>query len=644
MITLADIAHFPLEPTEPSRLRSGGLMLLNLGIAAAVLAAASVIEYLLFFRLGVRSPSAVYLVGIVMITAWGGTGYGIFAALASVLLCDFFFLGQPFAFQAGMAENLTNAFLFLSTALLVGLYADLIRQRLSAVHFLVEAGRGISGPSGLAGADALGGIAEGGKFDWRTEGENIAVAFLMVACGCVIAWGMDYVFHAHRSLSFFVAAVLITAMTRGARAALFAAIAAVVVFNAFFSGRTASIQIDTVGDLVNLFIFSAVAWWVGTYTDHVRHGRRMAQNLFEAGQFFSAMNSESAIRRVLHKTASRVCNTSSVWVLDETGTSLGNEPGPLPPETIPVLQGRQGDKIASLPAPWRALPLVFDGRSMGTIIWFGSAVPRRNAAVVEKVVAVLADLASGAIARARLAAEQSDMQLVAQAEKLRTALLSSISHDFRTPLSGILGAATGLLELGDQYDRARRRDLLVTIRNQALRLNRYVENLLSMIRLENGALNMQPEFLVLEPLLYDTWEALGDHGGSLRMIDVRIQEEAFVFADKFLFTQVLTNLFENAIKYTPEGSTIIVRGRTSGRSQVMEIVDSGPGVPDADLANIFGRFYRGQRPGSLGLGLGLYITKGLLDAMGATVEARNRMDGTRGLIISISMPVSEKSA
>jgi signal transduction histidine kinase len=161
-------------------------------------------------------------------------------------------------------------------------------------------------------------------------------------------------------------------------------------------------------------------------------------------------------------------------------------------------------------------------------------------------------------------------------------------------------------------------------------------------RLESGAIVPKLSDVALEPLIYDVWETFGEAGGARRFLQANIEHDA-VRTDPNLLGQVLGNVLENAIKYSPEGSVVDVRSESSGEWLTLHVTDSGPGVSAQAQRRIFERFYRSQTATAPGLGLGLYITRSLVEILGGSVVARNRTDGETGLTVSISLPATEAS-
>jgi K+-sensing histidine kinase KdpD len=608
-----------------------------------VIVAATILVAVLADEFGVSGGPSIYMAAVIGTAALYGVPYGLLASLLSVLLIHSAFAGSRFLFLPPSHQDFINALMFVSAALLSGVYADVLRRRQAAIRLLLETGNAIEGNDASisrAVERALQEIGVEPRFRLATEVRDTSVAILMVLCGAVTTASLRYVFGIQLGSGIFVAAVIIAAITRGARAALVAGIFAVLAAN-FFVMPNPTLELGTLQDFVNLFLFSAIAWWVGQYANNVRHQREVARTMFAASRGLSAVASESALRAELRNALCKLCRSPSVWVLDHTGKPDTGDVSDLPLSYAEVEPQLPADRTY-ITGPWRARRLRAEGADLGCVIWLMGAVSPEDAGEINEAIPILVNLGASAIVRARLSAQRAQTEMLAQTERLRTALLSSISHDFRTPLSGILGSATSLLELGEKHSEQRKHDLLLNIKNQAARLNRYVENLLSMTRLESGILTINRRPVLLEPLIYDAWEALGDMGGALRILNARIERNATVLADPQLLFNVLVNLFENAIKFSQTGSTVTVDCRGTCDGFVIDVTDSGQGVREEDLPRIFDRFYRASSNVAQGMGLGLYITRQLLEGMGATVAAQGRNDGRSGLTISFTLEKAEE--
>jgi len=227
-----------------------------------------------------------------------------------------------------------------------------------------------------------------------------------------------------------------------------------------------------------------------------------------------------------------------------------------------------------------------------------------------------------------------------ESDRLRGALLTSISHDLKTPLASVLGAASTLRDLGGNLTDAQKHDLLATVIDESERLNRFIANLLDMTKLESGA-------IVPNIALHDVGEIIGSALRRATKILVHHKVSLDLAADlpmleldAVLFEQVLFNLLDNAAKYSPSGTTISIRGSRDRDRIALQVIDQGNGIPAADLDSVFDKFYRAEKGDHVrpGTGLGLAISRGFVEAMHGTITAANRSDRT-GAVITIRLPV-----
>ncbi|CAN5371223.1 sensor histidine kinase KdpD [soil metagenome] len=252
----------------------------------------------------------------------------------------------------------------------------------------------------------------------------------------------------------------------------------------------------------------------------------------------------------------------------------------------------------------------------------------------------LMDQGALAIERVRLVEDIDHVKRVVETDRLRSALLTSISHDLKTPLSSVLGSASTLRDLSSRLTDAEKSDLLATIIDEAERLNRFIANLLDMTKLESGAIvpNAAPHDLgeVVGSALRRASKILMQH-----RVELELQADMpMVELDAVLFEQVLFNLLDNAAKYAPSGSLIRIQSWRESNSVCLQILDEGDGIPADDLETVFDKFYRVQKGDHVrpGTGLGLAISRGFVEAMHGTISAANRTDRT-GAILTIRLPI-----
>lgn len=256
----------------------------------------------------------------------------------------------------------------------------------------------------------------------------------------------------------------------------------------------------------------------------------------------------------------------------------------------------------------------------------------------------LVDQGALAIERVLLVEDMDRVKRTVESERLRSALLTSISHDLKTPLASVLGAASTMRDLAGALSDTEKRDLLATVIDESERLNRFIANLLDMTKLESGA-------IVPNTALHDLGEIVGSALRRAAKILTPHKVELVLAADlpmlqldAVLFEQVLFNLLDNAAKYSPPETTISIGSRRDGDHVVLEIADEGAGIPPDELESVFDKFYRVQKGDHVrpGTGLGLAISRGFVEAMRGTISAANRSDRS-GAVLTIRFPVPAES-
>jgi two-component system, OmpR family, sensor histidine kinase KdpD len=257
----------------------------------------------------------------------------------------------------------------------------------------------------------------------------------------------------------------------------------------------------------------------------------------------------------------------------------------------------------------------------------------------------LVDQGALAIERVLLVEDMDSVKRSVESDRLRSALLTSISHDLKTPLASVLGAASTMRDLDSGLTDSEKRDLLATVIDESERLNRFIANLLDMTKLESGAIvpntTRQDIGEIVGSVLRRATKILAHHKVLLDLAaDMPMLE-----LDAVLFEQVLFNLLDNAAKYAPAGTTISIRSRLDSESMSLQIIDEGDGIPPMELESVFDKFYRAQKGDHVrpGTGLGLAISRGFVEAMHGTITAANRTDRS-GAVLSIRLPLPEKSA
>jgi two-component system sensor histidine kinase KdpD len=286
----------------------------------------------------------------------------------------------------------------------------------------------------------------------------------------------------------------------------------------------------------------------------------------------------------------------------------------------------------------RYLPMVTGRGAVGVI---GISMPGAGSELTieqERILEAYTDLAAVSVESIRLAREVQNAQVLRDTEKLQTALFNSISHDLRTPMVSIIGVLSSLQQEGMDLDNAAKLNLIQVARSEAERLNDLITNLLNVSRIESGAIKLFRQPSDIQELIGTALEQLGGRADS-HQINMEIPAELpFISVDFGLIVQTLVNVLDNALKYSPPGAPIDIKGQKVGPETQIEIADRGVGIPAEDLARIFDKFYRVQRPENvIGTGLGLFISKGIIEAHGGHITAENRIGG--GTVIRINLPI-----
>jgi two-component system sensor histidine kinase KdpD len=307
-------------------------------------------------------------------------------------------------------------------------------------------------------------------------------------------------------------------------------------------------------------------------------------------------------------------------------------------------QEEAGSGTATLPsAGWRFMPI---RTSRGVVGVLGVRPPADGpfSGPTLQAVAALADQAALALERVRLAGEAARGAALSETQALRTALLNSLSHDLRTPLTGIRGAAETLRESWDKLPEATRRDLLASIAEDVGRMTRFLANIMDLTRLEGGEIAPRLTTVELGPLI----DAVVARVPGALHLAVSLPDGIALRADPGLLEQALTNIVENAVKYAPVGAGITLSVTQERGMVTMALADEGIGIPPEDLGHVFDSFYRAKRGDRVapGTGLGLAIARGFVQAMGGTISAKSprpdlARDGLPGTIVMISLPAAE---
>jgi len=455
----------------------------------------------------------------------------------------------------------------------------------------------------------------------------------------------------------YLLSVVLAAVYLGRGPAIMTSFLSVAAFDFFFIPPHFTMAVSDTEYLLTFFGLLVVGLIISQLTAQVREQAEAAQRreaqaaaLYELGRDLTVTAGLEAVAKTIIAHISQTFNREVAVFLPE-GSALkvfATSPGlaVTDNELAVAAWAFHHDQIAgrgtdTLPdAPMRCQPLKTTRGVIGVLGVKPSDTSSYLSPDQRRTLDIFANQVALAIERVRLVEQARHAELLEATEKLQTALLNSISHDLRTPLVSITGALSSLEE-GPVMDTEVRRGLIQTGREEAHRLNRLVGNLLDMTRLEAGALRVHNEASDVEDLIGSTLEQFGSRLDD-HPVSVDLPEDLpLVPMDFVLMEQVLLNIMDNALKYSPAGSPIEIRGRVTPAHLEISISDRGIGIPPDDLLRVFDKFYRVQRPGNVsGTGLGLSISKGIVEAHGGSIQAENRPGG--GTIISIKLPLDRK--
>lgn len=494
----------------------------------------------------------------------------------------------------------------------------------------------------------------------RLDGEPKAwgEAGLAVALASACAFAAEQLFPVASLSVIYMTAVIVVAARRGLGPAMAAAVLGFLAYNFLFTHPRYTFHVSRQGELLTLGLFLTASLITGNLAARLRARieaqATIAERTNKLYDFSRRVASAATADDVIWASVSHVATTlrcEAVLLKPSAGGEL-QMAGGFPPEDQLDIRDQSAAQFAwergepagrgsdTLPtARWFFLPLTTGERRLG-VLGIAHADDRLPVRTDRRLLDALVDQIALALERLRLTEELSESRLASETERLRTALLSSVSHDLRTPLVTIIGAAGSLAEAPD-LPPAARQDLAENIREEGERLDRYVQNLLDMTRLEHGALRPQ-----MGPV--DLAELVGTARHRLRApLRAHVLQTdlagplPLVRADAVLLEQVLVNVLDNAAKYAPASSTITVAARAVAAQVELSVTDAGPGIPPEDQLRVFDMFYRaaaGDRQRA-GTGLGLAICKGLIEAMGGSIRAEPASPEPGGTRMVIVIPI-----
>lgn len=484
----------------------------------------------------------------------------------------------------------------------------------------------------------------------RVPGLDYAGSFLAVALITAVTFLVDrHIAHSNLSLVFLIG-VLAVAAGLGLGPSLLAAVLSFLAYNFFFTAPFYTLAVENDADIATLAFFLIVAAVTGQLAgrlhDEVAHKKARLRRITILHAFAKRMAAAADTDTVVRELAaalSKLLDCPVAILLPESGNTLAIRAEAPPGSHLTLPLGK-------LDAAWRNDNSPTSGPGMQYLILGTARGPVGLAAVQgdeleteqREMAQALCDQAAIAIERTGLVADLEDQRVIAETEQLRSALLSSVSHDLRTPLASIIGSTSTLLEYGENIAEASRRDLLKTVLGEAERLNRYIQNLLDMTRLGQGGLDLRRDWTDLGDIVNTAIDRLRSVAGNL---ELRVELEPdlpLLFVHGVFIEQALVNVLDNALRFSPEDGTVTLSARREDGVVRVDICDQGPGIPEEERERIFDMFYSlsGGDRHAQGTGLGLAICRGLIGAHGGTIDAHPG-EGGGGTCIRIMLPVQE---
>ena len=496
----------------------------------------------------------------------------------------------------------------------------------------------------------------GSPIDWGHPGEYFATA-VWVTLATVVGIAIDRAIGMSNISLIFLPAVLLSATRYGLMPSLFGAIASSLCYNYFLLAPLYTFTIRDPDNVVAFIAYIVVALLISHLTARTRvqalSAREQARVTAELLNFSRRLAGLRKLDELLALTAAQVAqmlHVEAVMLLPVEGqlqlrasSSADTEldDADLAAATWCLEKNRvTGRGSDTLPGARRLfLPLHSGTAGLAVIGVRHADGDSRLTPAERRLVDALCDLAVIAFERIRLARDVDQAKMLAETEKLRTALLTSISHDLRTPLASILGAITSLRSFSTLYDATTRDELLATAQDETERMSRFVNNLLDMTRLDSGALAPKIEACDLHDLVSSAMKRVHNLLAQHKTVVQIPQDMPMLMLDFILMEQVLVNLLDNAAKYAPAGSVIAVVAQVHKYVVTVEVRDDGPGIPAEDFVRIFDPFFRvkqGDRK-IAGTGLGLAVCRGFVQAMGGRISAGNRRQHS-GAVFTIEFP------
>ena len=449
-------------------------------------------------------------------------------------------------------------------------------------------------------------------------------------------------------------AVLLIAVYLGRGPALLGAAASAISWNFLFIEPRLTFAVSQVQDVILLILYFAIALFAGNLTARIRRQELQSRSSAERTMALYTLAHETAtavtMDDVLQTIVTQVGKVfgAQVAVILTDGAELSRQQHPCSSLLIDdkdyavaswTYHNRKpaGLFTDTLPAASaQYFPLLTTNRTVGVM---GIHTREKSRLTFEQEVLLQTFISQASLVIEREMLDEVAVQsaMLRESERLYTALLNSISHELRTPIATITGASSSLLDPQTSANEVARSDLISDIQSAARRLDRLVENLLDMSRLESGRLHLKHDWCDIGDVIGVAVQQM-DPCFEERPLHIQVSSELpLIQADFVLIEQVIVNLLDNACTYTPAGTDVTIEAFTSGNTLQIAISDSGPGIRPQDLTHIFDKFYRVPGTATGGTGLGLSICRGLVEAHGGNLTAENIPEGGARFVVHLPL-------
>jgi two-component system sensor histidine kinase KdpD len=436
--------------------------------------------------------------------------------------------------------------------------------------------------------------------------------------------------------SVYLLAVVVAAWAGGVVGGVVAAVLSATALNFFFTPPSHTLRVEDVQDVVALVVFLLVAIIVGSVVARALADRARATERERETRLLTSL----ATTLQSGEPIERMLSDFTAAMLDPFELSTCTIDAEVRGAPLHAAAVRAADSGLMGDGPRLEVALAAAGSPLGSLIAARRAGARSFADAERRLLEACARQAAAAIERTRLAAEAEGSRLDAEANRLRAALFSSVSHDLRTPLASIKAGVTSLLDDAVTHDELQRRELLQTILEETDRLNRVVGNILDLAKARAGAMAPSTQPIAVDEVVESVVHRMKGLPRGVRVRIVLRDEVPEVRADPVQLDQALTNLLENAVRFSPPGGEVAVFVTPWRGGVQVRVADQGPGVPPEERERVFEPFYRRDDAHRTGSGLGLAIARAIVLAHGGRIWIEGVPAG--GAAVVLELPSGER--